>query len=1180
MEFNKAYSRLEFIQFLKVFLPFDTSLTKVEEIHLNNRMQFATSAVKLGESESLDLKIFEISHNSKKDARVGLSKDAFRMMADEGACRALVIFVPDDSNDNYRFSFIELTLDWDGDNGIRRTYSNPRRYSYYLGEGIAYHTPNKYLNQLGRVTSAEDLRKRFSVEVLTKEFYTELSIWYAWALTVIQFPIKIKDEKKRSQFIAENTIRLVTRLIFVWFLKQKDLVPEEFFDDKFISEKLLKDFNPHKLEGLFQEKSKESKYYKAILQNLFFAMLNCPITKSNNVIPTERRFSKGNSNDHTINKYMRYKELFKDPDLFINIANSKVPYLNGGLFECLDSKKGNEYIYIDAFTERAEINKQLIVPDFLFFGEEAGKNIDLSEYYGDDSKKRVSAIGIIDLLEKYNFTVEENTPFDQEVSLDPELLGKVFENLLASYNPETKTTARKQTGSFYTPREIVQYMVDESLVEYLKRTVDSNLESQFRSLIQYDDSPIELTEVQKETIIKTLYECKVIDPACGSGAFPVGMLQQMVHILSQIDPSNNQWKKIVKEDALKETAAALDLDSKEEREEYLQDIENSFDEKLSNPDYARKLYLIEHCIYGVDIQPIAVQISKLRFFISLVVDQKTNNNPADNFGVRPLPNLEANFVAANTLMPLSKNTDNLGRTPDVIKIENELKEANHKIFNAKTYKTKTKWRKKFEEKKEELKNILKDNGFLTNDGCNQIDSWKPFDQNSYTEFFDPEWMFGIKDGFEIVIANPPFVEAKKLKNIVAPFKNKYKLSSGTADLSIYFFEVGFNMLVPNGILCFISTNKFFNTGYGKKLRQHLINNKINRIINFEQVEVFENVLVSSVIVEAIKSRTPERHEFTYEKFYRLNYADFRKQFVARIGSFGTYLQQHLNEKEWSFADVKGLALKAKLEKGALPLASINGVNVFRGVTTGYNPAFLIDGNKRATLLEKDKTITNIIKKMLQGRNVRKWYFLPSCEYIIQTGYDLEIPTLYPEILKHFEPFKDNMIARSDKGLEWYNLRACRYYSNFEYDEKIIWGLTANKWAFTLDTEKHYLPSNGYILTSENIETKYILGLLNSKLMEHYFSYIGVMTAGGAYTLKAATIEALPFKIANNPDLIIDLVSQILYLKEVDNSADVSSLENEIDKFVYRLYDLVYEEILIIDPNTPIAKEEYENYKID
>lgn len=202
----------------------------------------------------------------------------------------------------------------------------------------------------------------------------------------------------------------------------------------------------------------------------------------------------------------------------------------------------------------------------------------------------------------------------------------------------------------------MQYMVDESLVAHLKRTVGEELEPQYRQLMQYSDDEVELTVEQRKSIMLSLYNCKILDPACGSGAFPMGILQQMVHILSRIDSGNKVWREMMMQKAVDETSEAYRNSSAEERKELVMDIERSFDESVNRPDYARKLYLIENCIYGIDIQPIAIQISKLRFFISLVVDQNTNTDPTDNFGIRPLPNLEAKFVAANTLIDLNRKT--------------------------------------------------------------------------------------------------------------------------------------------------------------------------------------------------------------------------------------------------------------------------------------------------------------------------------------------------------------------------------------------------------------------------------------------------------------------------------------------------------------------------------------------
>ncbi|MCH5176287.1 MAG: hypothetical protein J1F40_10415, partial [Prevotellaceae bacterium] len=437
----------------------------------------------------------------------------------------------------------------------------------------------------------------FSNELLTKKFYGELSDWYAWAVQVARFPNDLATTDDDEKFNHESCIRLITRLIFVWFLKQKHLIPDEFFDEQYIKELFIEEFNPHDRNNLLYN-PEQSRYYRLILQNLFFAMLNCPIVAEGKDTPNNRRFrgdgQKGYLRDgYNVNNLMRYKGDFKEggAEKFVQMANNHVPFLNGGLFDCLDKKP--EKLYYDGFSERKESLEQLYLPDWLFFGDEVGRSIDLSQWYGDAKKKKVAARGIIDILKRYNFTIEENTPLDQEVSLDPELLGKAFENLLASYNPETKTSARKQTGSFYTPREIVQYMVEESLVAHLKRTCGEELEPQYRSLLSYSTDETSLTEEQRRAIMQAIYHCKVLDPACGSGAFPMGILQQMVHILRQLDPTNEMWKEFMIDLAIEQSKIAFAEDEEAERKARLADIEEAFNKSINDPDYARKLYLIE-----------------------------------------------------------------------------------------------------------------------------------------------------------------------------------------------------------------------------------------------------------------------------------------------------------------------------------------------------------------------------------------------------------------------------------------------------------------------------------------------------------------------------------------------------------------------------------------------------------
>lgn len=834
IDFSKAYNRADFVNYLRRdFLPDDFEQEE-KNVPFWSQMNYASVATCLGKSKTLDLVVYEIKHRSPHDARVGLSKDAFRMLAGEKQNRALVIFVPEDNSDNYRFSLIEIQLSiGENDSNVTRTYSNPRRYSYYLGKGIACYTPNKYLNELGRVKDVKDLFERFSVEVLTKAFYQELSDWYAWAIKVISFPNDISTRTDDKLHNHEGVIRLITRLIFVWFLKERKLIPWQFFDQEYIANHLIKGFNPHKIDNLFG-KSEASVYYRAILQNLFFAMLNCPITKEGSTEFTERRF-KDNRSQFDDNKLMRYRDEFNNPDEFLRLANETVPFLNGGLFDCLDEKRSG--MYYDGFSERKESMAQLIVPDYLFFGEEAGKNIDLSEFYGDANKKKVSARGIIDIFKRYNFTVEENMPFDKDVSLDPELLGKVFENLLAAYIPETSEIVRKNTGSFYTPREIVQYMVDESLVAHLKRTVGNELEGEYRKLLDYADNETSLTEQQKLAIMRSLYNCKILDPACGSGAFPVGVLQQMVHILTKIDPDNSRWQKMLFDITLDENSSAYQSLTKEEQVELKDDLYRSFNENFNRPDYSRKLYLIENCIYGVDIQPIAIQISKLRFFISLIIDQKINNNPADNFGIRPLPNLEAKFVAANSLISLNRKKATLFDSDKIKDKEAKLKIAKHKIFSAKTSKTKEKYREQVRTLRKEIADLLIEQRMVGNEQAQQLEQWDMFDQNASSPFFDPEWMFGVKGGFDLIIGNPPYNE---LRDLTKSEQNLYKSSQyfeyakgGRLNMFQFFYPLAINLIIDNGICCFITQNSLL-------AEESALNNRkqIFKICNIIKIDSF------------------------------------------------------------------------------------------------------------------------------------------------------------------------------------------------------------------------------------------------------------------------------------------------------------------------------------------------------
>ena len=1138
MEFNKAYNRQEFVNFLQnSFLP-DDFIPGETSVEFRTKMNYTRQAVKLGSSESLDLVVYEVRHESKNDARVSLSKEAFRLLADEMEDRALVIFVPQDNSDNYRFSLIEITIDAKDDSSrVTRNYSNPRRYSYFLGEGIAYYTPNKYLNAKGRVVNSDDLRSRFSVEVLTKEFYQELSDWYAWAIKIIRFPNDLNDKTDDDKFNNESAIRLITRLIFVWFLKQRHLVPDEFFDEQYIAANLIEGFNPHAMVDLFG-KSSESKYYKAILQNLFFAMLNSPITPEGGTELSERHFRNGRS-DYDNNKLMRYESYFKNPQLFVDLANRTVPFLNGGLFDCLDEK--DKGLYYDGFSDREAVKKVLIVPDYLFFGEEVGKNIDLSEWYGDKKKRKVSARGIIDILKRYNFTVEENTPFDQEVSLDPELLGKVFENLLASYNPETQTTARKQTGSFYTPREIVQYMVDESLVAHLKRTVGDKLEEQYRQLMRYTDEDVSLTDTQRKQIMQSLYHCKVLDPACGSGAFPMGMLQQMVHILNRIDPDNEMWKEMMFKVAIDETSEAYRTASSDERREMVADIERSFDESVNRPDYARKLYLIENCIYGVDIQPIAIQISKLRFFISLVVDQKANDNPAENFGIRPLPNLEAKFVAANTLIGLDKKDSSLFDTPEILAKKEELKIAKHKIFGAKTVRTKRKYKDAVNRIRQEIAELLRSLGAIGESEATVLASWDMFDQNASSSFFDPEWMFDVKEGFDIVIGNPPYIDSETMKrnmpNMREIYKSLYSSASGNWDIYIVFYELG--MRLSRGSLIYITPNKWLSIAYGEVLR-NMVFEYINSICDCRDIKVFEAgnepiiTLISKSLCATIKTL-----KFTTSYIVR-HIHNIPKASITKE-SLGAIISEHIK-------------LLMKIKCAGKYIDSYASVE---------NPFSTSEAYQLIPLICDSDENENVYK-------------------LINTGTIDPYSSLWGEVETRYlkSKYKHPIIARSLFAKKF--PRRVRQASAI----KIIISGMRNFEAY-LDEKGEYIAGKSTIIVLglNDQQNKIMLAILNSRLISFYiresYSTLGI---GGGINFSQEMVAGLPIPdMSSVNNKLVEYVDSLLLLmtsSKNNNDGDICTIKRKIEVIVSQFYGLTYDEVLIVDPQTPITREEYERTELE
>ncbi len=1022
----------------------------------------------------------------------------------------------------------------------------------------------------------------FSSELLTKKFYTELSEWYAWAIQVMRFPNVLDDDTDDTKYNSESGIRLVTRLIFVWFLKHKGLIPDEFFDEDALK-RMLKGFEPTQKEhSLFGYMSKETKYYTAILQNLFFAMLNSPLTDGKDFSRGFRKYdaegnaTSANRGDHHM---LRYKNLFTDPDEFLRLAN-KVPFLNGGLFECLDDVDNK--FYLDGFSENEKVSKALCVPDYLFFGEQ--EDIDLSEWYDDNQKRRMKVRGIIDILKSYQFTIEENTPYEQEVSLDPELLGKVFENLLASYNPETNKTARKSTGSYYTPREIVQYMVDESLVAYLKEKVGGDMEEQYRQLLDYSETEIELQQEQKQQIMSALYQCKALDPACGSGAFPMGMLQQMVHVLTQLDPDNIIWKHLIEEKSKQELADSLNNYTKEERDEVQADINRSFDLSQNAPAYARKLYLIENCIYGVDIQTTAIQISKLRCFISLVVDQKVNKDPVDNYGIRPLPNLEARFVAANTLIGIG-NDLSLANTEKVVAIKSKLKNANHRIFNAKTMRTKRKWKDNIIAYREELCESLEETGFITHDEASLVSSWDMFNQNVHAKFFNPEWMFDITKGFDIVIGNPPYIKEYTNRAAFDGFRETSPYYMGKMDLWYGFACHGIDFLKTNGVLCFIAQNNWTTSGGAKKMRNKVIkDSQILQMLDFNTYMVFESADIQTMVMLFKKNQSINNYNIDYRVISQGNekkdmFALLAKQERNTKYMFPLVVREQYIDKLLTFSGSDNSQIFEKIEgnKSYLRDDEIAQGIVFpqdflnrQGANRLGNKYPVGTGIFGLNQSEKDSMILNdeeneLIKPYFTTEQIHRYYTEPNnTQWLIYTDSSFKrIDKMrdYPNIKKHLDRFIS--VFTSDN--KPYGLHRCRKQSFFQGEKIISLRKCVERPCFSYSDFECYVTQTFFSIKTTRWNMKFLTGVLNSQLVAFWLRHKGKMQ-GNNYQVDKEPLQGIPLPIVdtNLQQPIIALVDQILAEKKKDPQADTTALERKIDILVYLLYGLTYDEVMVVE----------------
>ncbi len=1071
MQLNKAYSKDDFKNFLSGFLPDDFSLSE-KELVIGNNYKNIKSGLILGESKSLGVKVFYLEHEKEKDPRVALTTEAFRILSENWAKKALVVFNSKNS-ENWRLSLMTISFDINEKNKIVSNLSNPKRKSFFLGPNAKIATANQFLFSKGKVKDFEDLESRFDVEVVTKEFFNNYKKLYTKLLDYL------KNDKAFNVFAAKHGLeleifgkKLLGQIVFIYFLQKKGWLGAKKGDNISNGDKIF-------LRSIFEKcRQGEINFFNDSLEHLFYDCLNRLPERAGSF----------------------YREKF----------DCQIPFLNGGLFEPInDYRWQNEFINI---------------PNEIFSNNENS--------------------GILDVFDLYNFTIDENTPDDQEISVDPEMLGKVFENLLES-------NIRKGQGAFYTPREIVHYMCRESLVNYLATNHSNISEENIRNYINYGESlnkSIEelgkswkgesFTPGQFNELNELLRNIKVVDPACGSGAFLVGMLQEIVRlrIFLQLTPDSELFSK--SSNSIKELSA-----------------------------YDLKKETIQNCLYGVDIDPGAIDIAKLRFWLSIVVEENIED-------IEPLPNLDYKIMQGNSLLedlvigdsviPLKfegkKKID--GRTKEKKDLFNESHQA--KLFidesEALVEKLEKYHTEYFNITDPEKKKILKKRidgveDELIQSKCHEeierADSFiknNPNDSNKilkYTEkilaikevlrkwktdhlrpFFSWKLHFGEifnreNGGFDVVIGNPPY----GFRNVLTPeeknhFRKVEKIEFSSGDSAELFCKKSFDNIVrDSGFMTFIIPKKSlygdawegFRRNYWLKYNLHFL---------LDSSKAFDNVLLEANAFGLTKNNLSSDINCLYldknDSIIKLGQG--KKDEIFLENSTAQVYLLKIPKSFWN--KIQTEKINEKLVAGKLGLAI--GTDFFSNIETD--------------------------DKLLKGIDIGRWK-IKSHRWLKnkhKLNWKQAEEFLKPKVVAQ------RLVAHIENPVPHIKITAC-------YDrEGII--ITNTLMSFELDNK---------------ILPEFWAAYLNSTFVSWYgynFIYARAIRGMDLYNFY---IQQLPIPQAildpGRQDKFIGIVNKIEniisspdYKTNIEKQAEVKEHKKQIDQMVYELYGLTDEEIKIVE----------------
>jgi type I restriction-modification system DNA methylase subunit len=1027
--------------------------------------------------ELLDILVVNTTGNDKiHRARTALRNFVSHKLnrGDHPKDAALVAFVSP-TEKQWRFSYVKMDYETvqkeSGKIGVETRLTPARRFSYLVGEGESSHTAQSRFVGLLQDTitdpSLAQIEEAFSVEAVTKEFFTKYAELFEQINKALEKLVE-KDETIREEFKAReiNTVdfskKLMGQIVFLYFLQKKGWLGIEKGKDW--------GTGPHDFLRRLEkgEYGDYENYFNDLLEPLFY-----------DTLATDRG-------------HEAWDKRF----------NCRIPFLNGGLFEPLS----------DYNWKKADI----ILSNKLFTNNEI-------------LEEGITGTGVLDVFDRYNFTVNESEPLEKEVAIDPEMLGKVFENLI-------EENRRKGLGAYYTPREIVHYMCQESLINYVDTAINKDDELVSRADIetyvqlgeqishyeavetQYRVKMAKSIERHARLIDKKLEQITVCDPAVGSGAFPVGMMTEIVRARMALTP-------------------------------YFNDINE-------RTPYNFKRHAIQKCLYGVDIDPGAVEIAKLRLWLSLVVDED------DVKQIKPLPNLDYKIVVGDSLMGFPFKSQRVQR---IEKLKADyFDETDH-------------------DKKEQLKRAIDAElyqAFARSKGS--LGYEVSFDFHIY--FSE---VFSANNGFDVMIANPPYVSVEKFARtaLQTEWKRRFKTYAARGDIYCFFYEQGLNLLRSGGLLTFISSNKFQRTGYGKGLRQLLAAQQIHTLIDFCELPVFV-AATDPMIVIAVKAAAVAESEFPVLVVKDETEFSSLSQSVASRAS--RYKPEQLKAEGWSLEGGDGFTLLNKIREKGIQLGTYVNGKFYYGIKTGLNKAFVIDRDTRDYLIRIAPKSADLIRPWIRGKDVNRWTHEIAEFYVIvvRYGFHKELGR-YPAILRHLSKFEVALKARgqckTSRGggsegqhhwLEWDNNPSLEYVSVFDCDRITLPTIKkTHGFAFV----KGGSCSNNKTALFISADAQFLLSIMNSKVTEWIvkmeFPCLGDPWSGGRIEYPAARVKSLPIPPAGAADKskLTKLAVRAAKAVTAGDNAAVGRIEREIDGIVYRLFALTSDEMAKIESSLAKAR---------